>query len=71
MNRLYILPKIFIITFIILYLYQTLDILSIIITFLIATIIVIFFEVLRIYLLGKYYLYKVKKGKKVNRYRIA
>ncbi len=65
MNRVYLLPQIIIVTFILLYFYESLFWLHILLAIIISIFIVILYHFLKILLFGKYYLYQHQKGKNV------
>lgn len=63
-------PKILIVTVIILYFYQRFDWIAILLAFLVSILVVILLQVIFILLKGKYHLYQLKKGKKINKTEI-
>lgn len=65
MNRVYLMPKIIIVTFIILYIFYPLTWLNLLFSLLISVGIVLVYQVLEITLRGKYYMYLIKQGKSV------
>ncbi len=70
MNRVYLMPKIIILTFIFLYVFEIFYWLHILLALLGSTIILLVFEVIMLYSIGKYYLHLLKKGKEVPKKRI-
>ena len=70
MNRLYLMPKILILAFIYLYITKTLSLVNILLSLLISTVVVILLQVLVISLKGKYYLWRLNKGKKIDKVKI-
>jgi 1-acyl-sn-glycerol-3-phosphate acyltransferase len=70
MNRIYIMPKVIFITLLLIFLINETRWYMILLTLLLSLIGVIVFIVLRFYILGKYYLRQVEKGKAVDKEKI-
>jgi len=70
MNRVYLMPKIIIVTFILLYFLNPLSWFDFLIALLISTIIVLIYQVLEIALHAKFYIYLRSKGKFVSKEKV-
>lgn len=70
MNRLYLMPKILILAFIYLYFTKTFTLLNILLSLLASIVVVILLQVLAVTIKGKYYLWRLNKGKKINKVKI-
>lgn len=70
MNRIYLLPEIFILTFIYLYFTKPFTFLEVILVLLVTTITVIFCHVFVIFLMGKYLVHQHKSGKNISKEKV-
>src|SRR5690554_3700336 len=63
MNRIYLMPKVLIISFILLYIYETFNFWDILLAIIVSSLFVLLMQILYMFLKGKYYLHCMKKGK--------